>query len=44
LLREALREEVGIPMLSVDLDIGDARYTSIQTIKKEISNFVNALL
>lgn len=44
LLREALREEVGIPMLSIDLDIGDARYTSIQTIKKEISTFVNTLL
>jgi benzoyl-CoA reductase subunit B len=44
LLREALRDEVGIPMLSIDLDIGDARYTSIQSIKKEITNFVNTLL
>ena len=44
LLREALRDQVGIPMLSIDMDIGDARYTSIQTVKKEISNFVKTLL
>ncbi|MHA1439544.1 MAG: 2-hydroxyacyl-CoA dehydratase family protein [Promethearchaeota archaeon] len=44
LLREALREEVGIPMLTIDIDIGDARFTSIQTVKKEITNFVNTLL
>jgi benzoyl-CoA reductase/2-hydroxyglutaryl-CoA dehydratase subunit BcrC/BadD/HgdB len=44
LLREALRDEVGIPMLTVDIDIGDARYTSIQTVKKEIKNFVKTVL
>lgn len=44
LLREALRDEVGIPLLSIDLDIGDARYMSIQTIKKEISTFVKTLM
>jgi len=44
LLREALRDEVGIPMLSIDIDIGDARFTSIATVKKEISEFVNALM
>jgi benzoyl-CoA reductase/2-hydroxyglutaryl-CoA dehydratase subunit BcrC/BadD/HgdB len=44
LLREALRDEVGIPMLTVELDVGDARMTSIQTIKKEVENFVNTLL
>lgn len=44
LLREALRDEVGIPMLTIDLDIGDARFTSIQTVKKEISNFVKTLM
>lgn len=44
LLREALREEVGIPMLSIDIDIGDERQTSIQTVKREISNFVKTLM
>jgi benzoyl-CoA reductase/2-hydroxyglutaryl-CoA dehydratase subunit BcrC/BadD/HgdB len=44
LLREALRDEVGIPMLTVELDVGDARFTSIQTIKKEVENFVNTLM
>ncbi len=39
LLREAFRDEIGIPMLSIDLDIGDARFTSIATVKREIENF-----
>ena len=43
LLREALRDEVGIPMLDIELDVGDARFSSIQTIKKEVSNFVKTL-
>ncbi len=44
LLRETLRDEVGIPMLTVDIDIGDKRFTSIDTIKKEIENFTKTLL
>jgi len=44
LLREVLRDEVGIPMLTIELDVGDARLTSIQTVKKEVRNFVNTLL
>lgn len=43
LVREALRDEVGIPMLNLDIDVGDKRMTSVQTIKKEILNFVNTL-
>lgn len=43
ILREALREEVGIPMLSIDLDVGDKRFMSAQTIRKEIANFVKTL-
>ncbi|MHA1149752.1 MAG: 2-hydroxyacyl-CoA dehydratase [Promethearchaeota archaeon] len=44
LLREALRDEVGIPMLTIELDVGDARFTSIQTIKREVENFVQTLM
>jgi benzoyl-CoA reductase/2-hydroxyglutaryl-CoA dehydratase subunit BcrC/BadD/HgdB len=44
LLREALREEVGIPMLLIELDVGDARVTSIDAIKNKISMFTQTLL
>ncbi|MHA1274994.1 MAG: 2-hydroxyacyl-CoA dehydratase [Promethearchaeota archaeon] len=43
LVREALRDEVGIPMLTIDIDVGDKRFTSAQTIKKEILNFIQTL-
>jgi len=43
LVREALRDEVGIPMLTIDIDVGDKRFTSINTIKKEIMNFIKTL-
>ncbi|MBD3212779.1 MAG: hypothetical protein GF311_09225 [Candidatus Lokiarchaeota archaeon] len=44
LLREALREEVGIPMLLIELDVGDARVTSIDAIKNKINMFTQTLL
>ncbi|TFF95998.1 MAG: 2-hydroxyacyl-CoA dehydratase [Promethearchaeota archaeon] len=44
ILREALRDELGIPMLSIDVDAGDGRVTSIETIKSKITNFVETLL
>ena len=44
LLREALRDELGIPMLSIDVDAGDGRVTSIDTVKNKITNFVETLL
>ncbi len=44
LIREALREELGIPMLTLELDIGDKRMTSIETIKKKISEFTQTLM
>ena len=44
LLREALMDEVGIPMLVIDFDVGDARMTSTQTFKDKISMFVQTLL
>ena len=43
LLREALRDELGIPMLSINVDAGDGRITSSETIKRKISNFANTL-
>ena len=44
ILREALREEVGIPMLLVDLDVGDARFTSEKIIREKIKLFAQTLL
>lgn len=44
LLREALREEVGIPLLIVDLDVGDKRMTSLKMLKDKISLFAQTLL
>ena len=43
IIRENLREQCGIPMLTIDLDVGDKRFTSAQTIRKEIENFVTTL-
>ena len=44
LLREALRDEVGIPLLLVDLDVGDQRMTSLQILKDKIEMFSQTLL
>ncbi|MBD3195117.1 MAG: hypothetical protein GF317_08690 [Candidatus Lokiarchaeota archaeon] len=43
-LREALREEVGIPMLIIDLDVGDKRFTSTKIIKDKINMFSKTVL
>ncbi|MFX0046651.1 MAG: 2-hydroxyacyl-CoA dehydratase family protein [Candidatus Hermodarchaeota archaeon] len=44
LLKEALMDEVGIPMLIIDFDVGDARMTSAKTFKEKISMFAQTLL
>ncbi len=44
ILREALRDELGIPMLIVDIDVGDKRFASIKTVKDKIRMFTNTLL
>ncbi len=44
MIRETLRDEVGIPMLTLELDIGDKRMTSAETIQKKIEEFVKTLL
>jgi len=40
----ALRDEVGIPMLLIDLDVGDKRMTSEKIIKDKIKLFAQTLL
>ncbi|MGB5910899.1 MAG: 2-hydroxyacyl-CoA dehydratase family protein, partial [Promethearchaeia archaeon] len=44
ILREALRDEVGIPMLLIDLDVGDARFASEKIIREKIKLFAQTLL
>jgi benzoyl-CoA reductase/2-hydroxyglutaryl-CoA dehydratase subunit BcrC/BadD/HgdB len=44
ILREALRDEVGIPMLLIDVDVGDARFVSEKVIRDKIALFTQTLL
>jgi hypothetical protein len=44
LLREALRDEVGIPMLLIDVDVGDARFASEKIIREKIKMFAQTLM
>lgn len=44
LLREALKDEVGIPMLIVDVDVGDGRFVSEKVIREKINMFAQTLL
>jgi benzoyl-CoA reductase/2-hydroxyglutaryl-CoA dehydratase subunit BcrC/BadD/HgdB len=44
ILREALRDEVGIPMLLIDVDVGDKRLASEKIIKDKITMFTQTLL
>ena len=44
LLREALRDEVGIPMLLIEFDAGDARMTPLKAFKEKIAMFVKTLI
>ncbi len=44
MIREALRDEVGIPMLTLELDIGDKRMTSGEALQKKIEEFQKTLL
>ncbi len=43
LLREALKEEVRIPMLLIEFDAGDARMTSLKSFKEKISMFTQTI-
>ncbi len=44
LLKSLLKEELGIPMLIIDLDVADPRITNIDTIKEKIKVFTQTLL
>ncbi|MBD3351155.1 MAG: hypothetical protein GF364_06690 [Candidatus Lokiarchaeota archaeon] len=44
LIREALRDELGIPMLIIEIDIGDKRFASIESIKEKITEFTKTLM
>ena len=44
ILREALRDEVGIPMLLIDVDVGDARFASEKIIREKIKLFAQTLM
>ncbi len=44
ILREALRDEVGIPMLLIDVDVGDSRFASEKIIRDKINMFAQTLL
>ena len=44
ILREALRDELGIPMLIIDVDVGDKRFNSIKIIKEKVEMFTKTLL
>ncbi|MFX1568311.1 MAG: 2-hydroxyacyl-CoA dehydratase [Promethearchaeota archaeon] len=43
LLREALKDELGIPMLLIEFDAGDARMTSLESFKEKIRFFTQTL-
>jgi benzoyl-CoA reductase/2-hydroxyglutaryl-CoA dehydratase subunit BcrC/BadD/HgdB len=44
LLREALKDELGIPMLLIEFDVGDKRFTSLKVIKEKIKMFAQTLM
>lgn len=44
ILKEALKVETGVPMLLIELDVADARFTSIKKMKEKITTFTKTLL
>ncbi len=44
ILREALRDEVGIPLLLIDVDVGDRRFVNEKIIREKIKLFAQTLL
>jgi len=43
ILKEVLRDE-GVPMCNIEIDVGDKRFTSIDSVKHEITEFVKTML
>jgi len=44
IIREVLRDQLDIPMLTIEVDIGDKRFNSIDAVKYEIAEFAKTLL
>ncbi len=44
LLREMLKDELGIPMLLIEFDVGDKRFTPLKVIKEKIKMFAQTLM
>lgn len=44
ILKNLLQEEVGIPMLIIDLDVADPRITNLETVREKILTFTQTLL
>ncbi len=44
MVRDVLHDELGIPMLTIELDIGDKRMTSPDAIKKMLTDFQETLV
>ena len=44
IIREELRDRLSIPMLTIEVDIGDKRFNSIDAVKYEIAEFAKTLL
>ncbi|MFX0021784.1 MAG: 2-hydroxyacyl-CoA dehydratase [Candidatus Hermodarchaeota archaeon] len=44
LLREALMDELGIPMLLIEFDVGDKRFTPLKVMKQKIKLFTQTLM
>ncbi len=44
LLREELMNELGMPTLIIELDVGDKRVTPIESIRYQMNEFINTLL
>ncbi|MHA1148008.1 MAG: 2-hydroxyacyl-CoA dehydratase [Promethearchaeota archaeon] len=44
LLKEAIKEELGIPQLLIDIDVADPRITNVETIKEKVKMFIQTLM
>ncbi|TXT63521.1 MAG: hypothetical protein BAJALOKI1v1_710016 [Promethearchaeota archaeon] len=44
ILKEAIKAETGVPMLLIELDVADARFTSLKKMKEKIIMFTKTLL
>ncbi len=43
ILKEGAKKELGIPLFTVDVDVGDKRYTTLNTLKDKVNSFLNTM-